>query len=220
LSPVLRDVISGSVGGTHFEYALPAGDGPFSLIILLHGWTGDEKSMWVFASRMPRNCILLAPRGLFVSMMGGYSWFPDDAGSWPDIDDFIPAFNLLHNLMEAEFLRDNWDGQTISLVGFSQGAALAYGFSVQPTSRIKSIAGLSGFVPNGILKFVYSKPLSGIPLFVTHGMRDKIVPIERGRNGVSVLQELGAIVTYCEDDSGHRLSPTCFKGLQKFFQPD
>lgn len=207
-----------SIGGIQVEYKVPSGDGPFPLIIMLHGWTGDEKSMWVFSSRLPVDCILISPRGLFNSSLGGFSWYPENDKSWPDLDDFIPALGALNTLLTAEVFRDIWDHLAIRLVGFSQGAALAYSFAAAPTIRIRSMAGLSGFVPNGIQKFIYEKPLSGVPVFVTHGVQDKIVSIERGRNGAQILQELGALVTYCEDDTGHRLSPNCFRGLQTFFQ--
>jgi len=212
------NIYSDSVEGIHIEYRLPLGDKPVPVIILLHGWTGDEKSMWVFSSRLPNDCLCIAPRGLFNSSMGGYGWYQDGVGQWPELEDFKESITALDTLMQANFVRAHWDRRAISLVGFSQGAALAYGYSVQWSTPIKSIAGLSGFVPNGIQKFIYEKPLLNIPVFVTHGLQDKIVPIERARNGVSVLQELGALVTYCEDEAGHRLSPACFRGLQKFFQ--
>jgi len=41
---------------------IPAGAGPFPLFVLLHGWTGDENAMWIFASRLPAGAMLLAPR--------------------------------------------------------------------------------------------------------------------------------------------------------------
>ena len=44
------------------------------LLLLLHGWTGDENSMWVFARNFPRAAWMLAPRAPFLAPSGGYSW--------------------------------------------------------------------------------------------------------------------------------------------------
>ncbi len=215
MNSTISKIRSDQLDDIRFEYRLPSSEGAFPVIILLHGWTGDEKSMWVFSSTMPENHLLIAPRGLFSSSLGGYSWYRDQTGQWPTLDDFMEAFQAIEILMHSSIVRDHSDSSVINLVGFSQGAALAYAYSLQKFRHVHAIAGLSGFVPNGVQEFIYAKPLSGIRIFVTHGINDKIVPIVRARNGVSILQELGAQVTYCEEDSGHRLSPSCFRGLQR-----
>ncbi len=35
----------------------PEGEGPHPVMLLLHGWMGDENAMWVFASRLPKNLL-------------------------------------------------------------------------------------------------------------------------------------------------------------------
>ena len=54
----------------------PEGPGPHPLMLLLHGWTGDENAMWIFANRLPKNVLLVAPRGIYPTALGGYSWQP------------------------------------------------------------------------------------------------------------------------------------------------
>jgi predicted esterase len=43
------------------------------------------------------------------------------------------------------------------------------------------------------------------------------VPIALGRRAVEILELAGASVTYCEDEVGHKLSASCFRGLEAFF---
>ena len=69
----------------------PIGEGPFPVLVLLHGWTGDENSMWVFATRLPKQALLIAPRGFYKANSGGYSWHPEISKPWPWISDFMPA---------------------------------------------------------------------------------------------------------------------------------
>lgn len=53
---------------------IPEGEGPHPVLLLLHGWTGDENVMWIFASRLPGNYLMISPRGLYKSPLGGYAW--------------------------------------------------------------------------------------------------------------------------------------------------
>ena len=43
----------------------PSRPGAHPVIMLLHGWTGDEKVMWVFAGGLPEESWVFAPRGIF-----------------------------------------------------------------------------------------------------------------------------------------------------------
>jgi predicted esterase len=61
-------------------------------------------------------------------------------------------------------------------------------------------------------------PLKDVAVFIAHGTRDQLVPVERARLGVEVLQQAGAIVSYCEHEAGHKLNADCFRSLQLFFQ--
>ena len=53
---------------------IPSGPGPHRVIVMLHGWTGDVNSMWVFTNRLPMNAWIIAPQAPFASTRGGYSW--------------------------------------------------------------------------------------------------------------------------------------------------
>jgi phospholipase/carboxylesterase len=59
--------------------------------------------------------------------------------------------------------------------------------------------------------------LEGKPFFVTHGTKDEMVPIERARASIEILERAGAQVTYCEDNVGHKVSATCLRSLKEFF---
>ncbi len=198
----------------------PEGDGPHPVVLLIHGWTGDENSMWIFASRLPEHYLLIAPRGLHEAPIGVYSWYPMIDQSWPTMDQFTPA---VHSLIE---LIDGWppsstsaaDYSNLRLAGFSQGAAMAYAFALLHPERIRALAGLAGFLPEGASLAVHGDVLEGMPVYVSHGTQDEHVPIERARKAVRFLGQVGAEVTYCESDAGHKLSADCFRGMEVFFK--
>jgi phospholipase/carboxylesterase len=195
----------------------PEGSGPFPVILMLHGWTGDENSMWVFAPRLPKNALLIAPRGLFSSPSGGYSWHSDIKTRWPSINDFLPAAEKLFEVISSKnFPIGNFS--SFHLLGFSQGAALAYSMAILYPERINSLAGLSGFLPDRTTTRLSASALNGLPVFIAHGTGDDLVSVDRARAAVAQIEQAGAQVTYCEDDVGHKLSAKCFHGLEAFYQ--
>jgi phospholipase/carboxylesterase len=205
------------IGGWVIRLHQPEGTGPFPVILLLHGWTGDENSMWVFSPRLPKNAILIAPRGMYRAADAGYSWHPMISKPWPWINDFQPAVEQLFNIMSERNFPQG-DFSNLHLVGFSQGAAFAYCIAIIYPDRVSSLAGLSGFLPDGASTWLGTNRLQNLPVFIAHGMQDNLVPVEKARQSVAELEKAGASVTYCEDDVGHKLSTKCFHGLEAFFQ--
>lgn len=187
------------------------------VVLLLHGWTGDESSMWVFASRLPRQSLLLAPRAPFPSPLGGYSWHAQQHLKWPWVDDFNPALELLMAALNGKNF-PNADFESFDVVGFSQGAALGIALALQSPARVRRLAGLSGFLPEGAQALARYRPLANKSVFLAHGSQDKLVPVEKARLAAQTLEEAGARVTYCEDEVGHKLSSGCYRALEEFFR--
>jgi phospholipase/carboxylesterase len=185
------------------------------VILMLHGWTGDENSMWVFASRLPAGAYLIAPRGIYETPLGGYGWEQTAQASKANLDDFQLSVEQLRELL----INRNFPGadfNRLHLLGFSQGAALAFSYALVHTAGVRSILSLSGFIPAGAEDYVAKNTLNGIPVFLAHGTQDEMVPIQNAWVAASILERAGAYVTACEDDVGHKLSASCFKGLEAF----
>jgi phospholipase/carboxylesterase len=202
------------------RYRQPDGEGPHPVIWLIHGWTGDEDSMWIFASRLPDHFLLLAPRGLHPTKMGGYSWHPMTLDSaWPQIEDFQSSVDQLSQLM------DDWpnsaplaDFSRFRMAGFSQGGAFVYSYAILHPDRVIALAGLAAFLPDSVEPYLHPNLFKHTPIYVSHGIRDNLVPVDRARQAVHLLEQAGASVYYCESDVGHKLSADCFQGMGTFFK--
>ena len=103
------------------------------------------------------------------------------------------------------------------MMGFSQGAAMSNVLAFLYPHRIRKAGILAGFVPGGLEDLIAHRPLEGKPFFVTHGTRDEMVPVERARSSIEILEQAGATVTYCEDDVAHKVSVNCLRALKDFF---
>jgi len=103
-------------------------------------------------------------------------------------------------------------------MGFSQGAAMSNVLAFLYPERIRKIGILAGFVPEGLEEYVAKRPLEGKSIFVTHGTKDEMIPIDRARASMDILEKAGAQITYCEDEVGHKVSLNCLRALRTYME--
>jgi phospholipase/carboxylesterase len=189
------------------------------LLLLIHGHTGDENSMWVFARAMPDHYWMVAPRAPYPAEPGGYSWRPPQTENYEQVSRKMrsSAAEALIGLVDEYSASAKIDASVFDVMGFSQGAAVSSLLAFLYPQRIRKAALLAGFVPSGLEELVTQRPLEGKPIFVAHGTKDETVSIDRARASIALLEQAGAQVTYCEDEVGHKVSVTCLRALQKFF---
>lgn len=205
-----------SIDGAMVRIQTPPGPGPHRVVVMLHGLTGDEDVMWVFAGRLPQDALLIAPRGLYPTNVGGYGW--QKTLTWGQA---VGGLNDGVKFLERLLTRENFptaDLEQVSLVGFSQGAALAYLYGLTHPNRVAALAGLAGFFPVEARTLVQNRPFAGKSVFLAHGTEDKIVPFEKAVETKGLLEEAGAVVILCSDEVGHKLSANCFRGLEMYFR--
>jgi phospholipase/carboxylesterase len=190
-------------------------------MLLIHGLTGDENSMWVFARNLSSEYWMVAPRAPHVSGMeqGGYSWRPPapEAEDRPSLEQLRASAEALIHLVDDYSASVGLDASTLDAMGFSQGAAMCSVLAFLYPQRIRKVGILAGFAPGGLEELVSQRPLEGKPFFVAHGTKDEMVTVERARASIKILEQAGAHVTYCEDDVGHKVSVTCLHALKDFF---
>ncbi len=193
---------------------------PARLLLMIHGWTGDENSMWVFARNFPTDRWIIAPRGPHPAPQGGFSWRPPRSGTSgrPSLEDLRDSAEALIHLVDAYQLHVKIDASRFDAIGFSQGAALVNVLSCLYPERVRKTGILAGFMPSGMEGLVAQKPLAGRLVFVAHGTQDNLVPIDRARASMSLLEQAGAQVTYCEAAVGHKVSAECLRALETFFK--
>ena len=189
------------------------------LMLLIHGFTGDENSMWVFARDLPSHYWIVAPRGLHAGKPSGYSWRPPQFENMDglSLDLLRSSAEALIQLVDEYSASAGLDASVFDVMGFSQGGAMSSLLAFLYPQRVRKIGILAGFVPSGLEELVSQRPLEGKPFFVAHGTKDEMVTIDRARASIELLEQAGANVTYCEDDVAHKISVTCLRSLKKFF---
>jgi phospholipase/carboxylesterase len=186
------------------------------LLVLLHGWTGDENVMWIFTRRVKPEDWIISPRGPVSSAGGGFGWFPSGDTHVPRLLEIKPAIEQLLNMIDRWAQANLVKTKPLTLMGFSQGAMLAYAISLLFPHRVSGIAALAGYLPEKWLAENLQTSLAAKPFYIAHGTQDATIPVSYARQTVQLLKALGAPVTYCESDAGHKLSMNCLHGLEEF----
>ncbi|MCG3207326.1 MAG: hypothetical protein FOGNACKC_00926 [Anaerolineae bacterium] len=164
------------------------------VIVLLHGWNGNERQMWSHRSAFPRNVAVVSPRGP-VGGDGGdsqFGWFTGNAGTARSkLASFIQALPNLYPV----------DGNRVILVGFSQGAVVANDYALTPNTHVAGVASLSG-------KLGGQKTGSAtkVPVLITHGHSDPEIAPKNADRTKEAYDKAGATVTVFKFGGGHYLN--------------
>jgi len=222
---------------TYFEQWIlriraPLGQPGKRILLMLHGWQGDEDSMWVFAHKFPADYWIIAPRAPHLAPQGGYSWSMPGAGArpheipdrlppdgsippgWPTVDLLRPAAAALLDLLDTWPRAQGLDVAQVDVIGFSQGAAMTFTLALLYPARVRKMAILAGFAPGGAERVLTPGRFNGIKAFVAHGTRDENVPIVHARRNLQLLEQAGAQIVYCESNMAHKLSVDCLRALE------
>ena len=193
---------------------------PPRLLLLIHGFTGDENSMWVFARDLPSKCWMIAPRAPYSAEPSGYSWRPVLSSTFarPSLEQLLPAAEALIRLVDKYQVSAKIEAKDFDVMGFSQGAAMSSVLAILYPQRVRKIGILAGFVPSGSDEHIQRRPLDGKTIFVTHGTKDETIPVDRARASMELLEQAGAKIIYCEDDVGHKVSLNCMRALRSYFE--
>jgi predicted esterase len=185
------------------------------VILLLHGWTGDENSMSFFTRSLPTNCWLVSPRGPLISPAGGYAWGIASKGERPDINKFIAHSDGLMERLPI-WVPDFTPGTRLDLIGFSQGAAMAYTLCL--SGAPVKVAPLAGYLPSGFREKSANRDFSGLQLYISHNTDDGMLPIEESLKARDLFTSQGADVKFSEGKGGHKMNATAMRELNAFMR--
>lgn len=122
------------------------------LLVLLHGYAADEHDLFGLEPHLPEAFTVASVRAPLGLPTGGHAWFPlaqDPATGelGADAAAVPPAVEALRDWVRGV----RGDFRTVSLLGFSQGMAMATSLLRLDPEDYAAVVGLSGFVvdPDG-----------------------------------------------------------------------
>ena len=196
---------------------------PAPVVVMLHGWGGDECAMWLFKRVVPALAAIITPRApLTLEDNESFAWFGYSGSRHaPDPDSLQENMAKLKNFSKALLDVYPIDPDRLVLMGFSQGAAIINSLMLtwdEATEKISGVVSLSSFIPDLAEINAEANRLPGLPVFITHGSRDDIVLPVRGQASRDRYAELGADVTYNEYSTGHKVHTDGLKALKTWLR--
>ena len=188
----------------------PAAGDPEGALVLMHGRGVDESDLFGLLDLVDpdRRLAGFTPRApLTPPGHTGNHWYVIQRVGYPDPASFAESYGRLSRWLNAVAEETGVGAERMVLGGFSQGAVMsqATGLGVD-RPQPAAIVALSGFVPtvDG-----WQPDLEGrrdLPVYVSHGVADQVIPIELDRAARALL-EGNVDLTYRETPAGHWIDP-------------
>jgi phospholipase/carboxylesterase len=178
---------------------------PLPLVVALHG-RGDTAEGFARAFRdmpTPAHVVLLrAP----IHEGDGDAWFtfvPIDTWGHVAVDLDAQCDRVVATVDAIEAQRAS-RGRPI-LVGFSQGAMIAYAMALRHPDRFAALHPVSGVFVTELLAHDRVEPSRVPPIIAFHGTRDDVIPIDADREAIATLEQRGVHVELRAHDAVHWL---------------
>ena len=182
---------------------VPGADPAAPILLLLHGTGGDEDDLLGLGKLLLPDAGLLSPRGKVLEN-GAPRFFRRLAAGVFDEADLIARTAEL-----AKFVRDaaaayELDAARVIAVGFSNGANIAAAMLLLHPDVLRAAVLFRAMLP---LKPPTMPDLSGVPVYLSAGRLDTMIPPANTEQLAAMLREAGAEVTLAWTPQGHNLTP-------------
>ena len=182
----------------------------YPLLVALHGNGGTALAFAPALSPFARTAFFVAvPQGLYAREDGGFSWFAltRERALWETLDTRSVA--SVAGLIAA--LRASYPIGDVFVLGFSQGASLAYLTGLRHPALVSGVIAIGGRLPlmDTVGAIVHAQDVDrarGVPIFVARGADDALVGRRTFLAQVDFWTSRGYAVTSHEYDGGHHLT--------------
>jgi phospholipase/carboxylesterase len=198
---------------------VPAGDGPFPTIFMLHGWGASAHDLIGLAPILHGGrALVLCPQGPVAIEPGpnmiGYGWFPIAPGQPPDLTAIRMAQGLLEIFIDDACEKYPVDRTRLVLAGFSQGGFMAYQIALADPERYAGLMALSSWLPPEIADGLAPQPAhERLQTLVVHGSKDPMVPIDRAYASRDLLLRLKVPTVFREYEMAHEIRPEALREI-------
>ena len=189
----------------------PAGE-PDGAVILLHGRGADEHDLVPLLDVLDpeRRLVGLTPGAPLPGPGGapGRWWYMVPRVGYPDPSTFHATYDRLTRFLDAWLEQRGIGWERTVVGGFSMGCVMSYATALGPgRPNPAGILAMSGFIPTVERWEPGLDSRAGLPVLVTHGVRDPIISVDFGRDARDRLERAGLDVEYHEHRGGHHLDP-------------
>lgn len=208
-----------------------------ALVVLCHGFAMKPEDLAPFCGSigLPVRWLLPeapVPAALVPGTIVGRSWWHIDpvkrldalakgARDFATLEppDLARARELLGRIVDDSFAQAS--GRRVLLAGFSSGGMLAFDFMLRARRPVAGLALLSAtrLAWREQQPFVQTRPLTGLPVLLTHGDADDDLAFSAGEALRDAAIAAGAEVTWAPFEGGHNIPLIGWNRLRKWAKP-
>ena len=171
-------------------------------LLLLHGTGGDEDDLVPLGRELAPEAAILSPRGK-VSEYGAARFFRRLAEGVFDQEDLVFRTHELADFVENASEEYGFDLSKLVAVGYSNGANIAASLMLLHPDLLRAAVLFRAMVP---FEPEETPDLSGMPVFLSAGHRDRMIPPQNTERLAEILREAGADLDLRWRDTGHPLT--------------
>ena len=171
-------------------------------LLLLHGTGGSEDDLVPLGRELAPGAAILSPRGK-VSEYGAARFFRRLAEGVFDQEDLVFRTHELADFVENASEEYGFDLSKLVAVGYSNGANIAASLMLLHPDLLRAAVLFRAMVP---FEPEETPDLSGMPVFLSAGRRDRMIPPQNTERLAEILREAGADLDLRWRDTGHPLT--------------
>jgi phospholipase/carboxylesterase len=109
------------------------------------------------------------------------------------------------------------DPRKLVVMGFSQGGVMAYSLALRDPARYAGLVAMSSWLPEEVASaFATDHAGVDLPILITHGSADPMIPVGRAQESNETLRKLGYAPIYREYEMQHELRPEALRDVVGF----
>lgn len=178
-------------------------DNESPVLLLLHGTGGDENDLIPLGRELLPGARILSLRGNVLEN-GMPRFFRRLAEGVFDLEDLKRRTDELARFVESARRQYRLEESRLIAIGYSNGANIAASLILRCPQHLSAAVlfrAMVPFTPDAVLD------LGGIPIFLSAGKSDSIIPAENTRRLSDIFETGGARVSIHWHNGGHELGP-------------
>ncbi len=196
------------------------------LLLLLHGYGSNEDDLLSFAPQMDKRYLVISARAPYDLPPQGAAWyainFDAAGGKFSDNEQAMKSMKKLRQFIKQLQQHYSIDPDNLNILGFSQGAILSYGLSLNNPGMFNNLVAMSGYLNEELVEqgdgweSRFRESVKNTSYFLSHGTMDQVVPFEWARQAPPKLKELGLKHVWKEYPIGHGVSAQNFHDMREW----
>jgi phospholipase/carboxylesterase len=187
------------------------------VLIMLHGVGSNESDLFSFANRIDKQFTVISIQAPYQYGNNGFSWYSVSFPNGKPLIDNDQAEKSRVNLIK--FIdqiteKHTIDTNNIYLMGFSQGAIMAFSVGLTRPDKVTGIACFSGRVLKQTKGYIADKKeLSNLKVLVVHSTNDPVLNYQYAVESTNLLELNNIQYDFITDSVGHSIS---LQSLERF----